>query len=167
MGPLLLRAAGLAVLLTVSVAGPACAQLQVREYQTPIPQTAPMIDDLSRMTDAQVAELSPFVNGFFERLKTGRTREAYDWLIADSPIGKQSGIMDQLVSMTGMVFDAYGALTRWEYVHSACLTAEVCRVLYVAHTPTAPVFYTFYVYRRQTGWGLLRVNFTDQPTAIF
>lgn len=157
----------LVVLAALTAAGPALAQQQgrVQTYTAPPPRAQDR--DLPPMNAGQAAEVNRLINPFFERVKTGQTREAFTLLVSEALVSKRPDLIDQLKSITDLFLETYGAVTGWELADSACLTADICRVLYVMHTPQLPVYFEFTLYRRPAGWTLTNVNITDIPNAIF
>lgn len=150
----------------VLLAGSAAAQTgRVQTYSSPPPRVQQR--DLPPMTAGQTEEINRLINPFFERLKTGQTREALTPLINEVIAGKNPELFDRVTGLIDLFLETYGAPTGWELADSTCLTASICRVLYVLYTPQLPVYFEFTLYRRPSGWTLSNINVTDIPNAIF
>jgi hypothetical protein len=141
----------------------------VAAAQSTLPALRPTDRDLPAMTAAQLAEAEPLLKPFFERLSAGQHSEAFRGLTADVMMSGSPPVwLPQMVGTAQVMFETYGGITRHELVESRCLTPEICRNVYVLHTPFLPVYFILGLYRWEDGtWVPTQMNLTDQAGQVF
>jgi hypothetical protein len=152
----------------------ACAALAllapgVAAAQSSVPSLRPTDRDLPAMSAAQLAEAEPLLKPFFDRLSGGQHSEAFQGLTADMMMSGSPPVwLPQMVGTAQVLFETYGGVTRHELVESRCLTPEICRNVYVLHTPFLPVYFILGLYRWEDGtWVPTQMNLTDQASQVF
>lgn len=135
------------------------------------PVTARATHDAAVMEEAisadEIAAASAIPDAFFTRLRGGNSAAAIGEAFAGTMMEYQTAQLQALIGYLDTVTDHYGPVTGWELGSQEMFTSRLVRQTYLAFTDNGPFVASFDLYRRPTGWMLLRINLHDRTSELF
>src|SRR5690606_23769056 len=115
----------------------------------------------------EIAAASAIPDAFFTRLRAGSSAVAIGEAFAGTMMEYQTTQLQGLIDYVDTLTDHYGPVIGWELGSQEMFTNRLVRQTYLAFTDNGPFVMTFDLYRRPTGWMLLRINLHDRTHELF
>ncbi len=114
-----------------------------------------------------IAAASAIPDAFLVRLRSGNGAAAIGQAFAGTMMEYQNAQLQALITYLNTLTDYYGPVTGWELGRQETFTSRLVRQTYLVFTDNGPYVATFDLYRRSTGWILLRINLHDRSHDLF
>ena len=112
-------------------------------------------------------ELRLRLDAFFAALIDGKVRTAFEQLLKDSEIGKQSGNIESLIEQTNDVFTRLGDINGHELMKSRRKGTRLVAYTYISHSDILPIQWEIFCYRSSKGWQILDITVNNDLGRIF
>lgn len=107
-------------------------------------------------------------NDFFDDVVASEVNDAYDRLLANSPIAQKKEDLKSLKIETWRSFDLYGELKGYEPVNAEIVTPSYIRLRYLGLHSRFPMRWIFTYYRSpDKGWIVTNIKFDDLSEFFF
>ena len=104
---------------------------------------------------------------FFEQLKTGQIKPAYQALLKGSRIADQLEDVAKLQQRAEELIQGYGAVIGYELVKVQCVGKSLCLLTYLTRSERSPVLWQITFYRPSDVWRVFNLRMDDRVVEFF
>ncbi len=107
-------------------------------------------------------------NAFFKTLIEGKTEEAFNQILKDSPIKDKKDKVKELIEQTRLANSTYGLAMSYEQVSSEAATESLIKLQYITLHEKYPMRWIFTFYKSpKLGWIVVSLRFDDMSEFLF
>jgi len=113
------------------------------------------------------AEITRVCAAFFDQLKAGQIKPAYQELLRGSRIADQVEDVAKLQQRAEELVQGYGPILGYEFVKAQGIGKSLCQVTYITRSDRAPVVWQITFYRPAETWRVFNVRMDDRVMDLF
>lgn len=112
-------------------------------------------------------EVAQMCTAFFEQLKVGQIKPAYQTLLKGSRIADQVEDVAKLQQRAEELLQGYGPILGYEFLKAQCVGKSLCQMTYLTRSDRAPVVWQMTFYRSADTWRVFNVRMDDRIMELF
>lgn len=112
-------------------------------------------------------EVAQVCAAFFEQLKAGQVKSAYQALLKGSRIADQVEDVAKLQQRAEELIQGYGPVLGYEFVKAQVVGKSLCQMTYLTRSERAPVVWQITFYRLAETWRVFNVRMDDRVMDLF
>jgi len=111
--------------------------------------------------NADIENLQAKVSRFLDRISYDESKDAFDELLKESPLARQTSSVRNLIEQTGQLEKQFGELKSFEVIDARRIGRDVILLRYLYKCQNLPVVWHFTFYRADPSnpWKLVAVRF--------
>jgi hypothetical protein len=117
--------------------------------------------------DEAPPEVAQVCTAFFEQLKAGQIKPAYQTLLKGSRIGDQLEDVSKLQQRAEELVQGYGPIVGYEILKVQCIGKSLCQMTCLTRSERAPVVWQITFYRPAETWRVFNVRMDDRIMELF
>jgi hypothetical protein len=117
--------------------------------------------------DEAPAEATRMCVVFFDQLKAGQIKPAYQELLKGSRIADQVEDVAKLQQRAEELVQGYGPILGYEFVKAQVFGKSLCQMTYLTRSERAPVVWQITFYRPAETWRVFNVRMDDRVMDLF
>lgn len=117
--------------------------------------------------DEAPTEITRMCVTFFDQLKAGQVKPAYQELLKGSRIADQVEDVAKLQQRAQELVQGYGPVLGYEFVKAQMVGKGLCQMTYMTRSERAPVVWQITFYRPVETWRVFNVRMDDRVMDLF
>lgn len=120
------------------------------------------------VTSAPYTEVERVMSAFWQTLRAGDTRKAFDDLLTNSKIREKDEQVQRLVEQARKSTELYGEIRGQVLVEHKSISSSLIKLRYMVEHRSMPMSWTIVFYKTSDkGWTVLNVKFDDRIESFF
>jgi hypothetical protein len=117
--------------------------------------------------DEAPPEVTQVCTAFFDQLKAGQIKPAYQTLLKGSLIADRVEDVGKLQQRAEELVQGYGQILGYEFLKVQCAGKSLCQMTYLTRSDRAPVVWQMTFYRPAETWRVFNVRMDDRIMELF